>query len=254
MRVLTFNVWNYAPRWATRRDLLIELIAACAPDVVALQETRHDFRYERGHGQGEQVAERTGYHATGAISQVYIPVLRVDEGLTILTRTPPLDTEVCSLTLLPHERQDENHRICLAVRIEQGGQEVHIFDTHFSLSPRARLSNAREVADFVSRRAGEQPAVLMGDLNADPSTPEIRFLRGEIDLDGMRASFTDCWTAANPGQPGFTYASFNPYHRIDYIFQRNFTAPPGPVTLVGGESRDGVFLSDHLGILADLPL
>lgn len=254
MRVMTFNIWNYNPHWPVRRDLLADLIARYQPDAVALQETRHDFRYERGRGQGEQLAERTGYHATSATAQVYIPVLRVDEGLTVLTRAAPEEVEVRRLTLHPHDRQDENHRVALAVALTFDGRRVHIVDTHFSLSAMARQTNAVEVAQFVAARAGAEPAVVMGDLNAEPDAPEIRYLGGEIELLGERAAFVDCWTAAHPDRPGFTYASDRPYQRIDYVFARGFAAGPTHAEIIGREDRNGIYPSDHLGIVVDLPL
>src|SRR6059058_5990073 len=130
---MTLNIWNYNRPWDLRRQVLVDVISTHDPDVVALQETRHDWRFERGRGQGEQLAERTGYHPTSAIAQVYMPLLRVDEGLTILTRQPPVDVEVRRLTQHRQERHDENRRICLAVRMEIDGKQAHIFDTHFSL-------------------------------------------------------------------------------------------------------------------------
>lgn len=245
--MLTFNIWNYEPEWEARRTAIVDIIEREAPDAVALQETRHDFRFERGTGQGDQIAKLAGYVATEATAQVYLPYPRLDEGLAILTRRPPLRTSVQPFTLHPHRRADENHRICLSVSLDRGGQTVHVFDTHFSLDPAARLSNARELAETVEREAGADPAVVMGDLNAEPQSPEILHLTTE-------AGFRDIWPAARGDDPGYTYASFNPVRRIDYILVKNMPAGPVTARLVGKLTRDGVYASDHLGVLADLPL
>lgn len=254
MRVMTLNVWNYTRPWPARREMIAELIQNEQPDAVALQETRHDWRFDGGRGQGEQLAALTGYHPTSAVAQVYVPILRVDEGLTILTREPPVETAVCRLTVHPHDRRDENHRICLAATLQHHGSSVHIFNTHFSLSPQARLANAAEVAQFVRARAGVSPAVLMGDLNALPASPEIRFLRGAADCEAQSGDFVDCWAVAHPDAHGYTYASFDPVRRIDFVLARNLPGGPISAHLVGDESRDGVYPSDHLGIVVDLPL
>lgn len=234
--------------------MIADLIMAQAPDVVALQETRHDRRFDGGKGQGEQIAERAGYHATSAVAQVYVPVVHVDEGLTILTREPPLDSAVRRLTLHPHDRQDENHRVCLAATVARGDTRFHVFDTHFSLSAAARWTNALESAAFVSERSGAEPAILMGDLNAEPDEPAAQYLTGGPEFADNPQQFLDCWTAANPSDAGFTYSSSHPVRRIDYVLARN-VAPDGMRSwLVGGEHEGDVYPSDHLGIVVEFPI
>jgi endonuclease/exonuclease/phosphatase family metal-dependent hydrolase len=251
---MTLNIWNYTRPWVARRQQIVSLIEAHQPDAVALQETRHDFRFERGKGQGEQIAELTGYHPTSAVGQVYFPVLRVDEGLTILTRQPPERMIVRQLTRLRRERRDENQRICLGVQMLHGAHRVHVFDTHFSLSSTARVSNAVEVARFVREQSLDQPAVLMGDLNAEPDSLPIRFLLGQETVDGESGDFVDCWVQANAGEPGYTDESFNPRQRIDYILARNLPDGVLRTSIVGGEAVHGVYLSDHLAIVAEIDL
>src|SRR5579884_862631 len=106
MRLMTFNIWNYNPPWPERRRLLADLILAHDPDVVALQETRHDFRFEGGRSQGDQLARLTDRHAVSAVAQVYWPFPRVDEGLTILTQEEPDDVTVVRLPRVRGERAD----------------------------------------------------------------------------------------------------------------------------------------------------
>src|SRR5947209_12986776 len=134
MKVMTFNIWNYTRPWNERRLMIAELIQRHRPQAVALQETRHDFRYRRGKGQGDQLAEMTGYHATVAVGQVYLPILRVDEAVTILTAEQPVSSVQRELTRLPRERADENQRVCVGVMMRINGRDVNIFNTHFSLS------------------------------------------------------------------------------------------------------------------------
>jgi endonuclease/exonuclease/phosphatase family metal-dependent hydrolase len=254
MKVMTFNIWNYTRPWKERRLIIAELIEQHRPEAVALQETRHDFRYERGKGQGEQLAEITGYHATVAVGQVYLPILRVDEAVTILTAHPPARTVKRELTRLPRERTDENQRVCVGVLLQMHGREVYVFNTHFSLSARARLSNAAETSRFIKGVSGSSPAIVMGDLNATPDEASIQFLHGGFSHNGETGDFIDCWTAAHSSAPGFTYASFGPVRRIDYAFVRNVPAGAISAEIIGGESRDGIYASDHLGMVVDLPL
>ena len=248
MRLMTQNIWNYNRTWHQRREGIAALILREQPDVVCVQETRHDFRYQHGKGQGEQLAVLTGYHLTGQVAQVFLPFPRVDEGLSILSRLPPLRTVSRRLTRNPWLRKDGNQRICLGVALEIGGVEVDVYDTHFSLSARARMTNARAVAGFIAQKSEGRPAFLLGDLNEPPDRPAIQY------LTGPEAGFVDCWVAANPDDPGFTTLSWEPYHRIDYALARNVPGQVVSARIVGRERVDGVYASDHLGVVVDVDL
>ncbi|MGI8968460.1 MAG: endonuclease/exonuclease/phosphatase family protein [Chloroflexota bacterium] len=250
MKCMTFNVWNYAHNWPRRRAILAELIRRHNPDVAVLQETRHDFRFERGKGQGEQLAELTGYHLTWRVGQVYVPLLRVDEGLSILSRQKPDSIMSCRLSRLPREREDGSQRVCLGIATQIEGTEVHIYTSHFSLSEQARIRNALEVSRFVRQQSGGTPSILMGDLNALPDTPPMQVLRGEVTVDGLTGDFTDCWWQAEGDAPGFTYASWEPVRRIDYVFAR-YLPTPVHAEVIGGVATDGVYASDHMGVVVE---
>ena len=258
MRCLTLNIWNYSGLWTERRRAIASIIQQHLPDVVALQETRHDFRYERGRGQAEQIAELTQYIPTWALGQVYVPILRVDEGISLLTRVPPSAVTTRHFTRNGHERDDENQRLCLGLTLPRAEGSVHVFNTHFSMSAPARRHNAREVFEFVKDQSGSEPAILMGDLNAEPHTPEIRFLIGEETLAGTppppAGDFRDCWTALHPHEPGFTYGSDAPVRRIDYVLVRNVATSPRSAEIVGAAMVNGVYPSDHMGILVEFDL
>jgi len=252
---MTFNIWNYTRLWVARRQIIADLISAYDPDVVGLQEARHDFRYERGRGQSEQLAEMTGYHCNWALGQVYVPILRIDEGLAILTREEPADVVSLPLSRLPHERGDENQRVCLGVKLKNSDRGfIHVFTTHFSLSPVARVSNAVEVERFIRETAGDDPAVVMGDLNATPAETCIRFLVGDEVVAGRSGKFADCWTVSHPGEPGNTYPSWQPVKRIDYILARHLSGRIKEALILGDKPVDDIYPSDHLAILADLDI
>jgi endonuclease/exonuclease/phosphatase family metal-dependent hydrolase len=108
----------------------------------------------------------------------------------------------------------------------------------------------------------------MGDLNADPDSDEMRFLRGLSAMDGHSAYFADAWLYAGDGSPGATYDRNNDYarparepsRRIDYILVR------GPDRALRGEPvhtelafampevyDDGrIWPSDHFGLCSDI--
>lgn len=245
MRVMTYNLWNYTSPWQTRRAAIAHLIVRHMPDVVGVQEARHDFRFAHGRGQGEQLADLTAYAIHGRVAQVYVPFPRVDEGLALLTRSPTLQTFHLELTRIPSERADENHRLVVGARVSADGAECDVYNTHFSLSSLARRRNAEEVASFVTATSGQRPSVLLGDLNAEPDDPAIGILK--------EAGFVDCWEVAGGPHPGYTYPAQNGVRRIDYILVRNVPRVRS-VTLIGIDRVEDVYPSDHAGLLADLVL
>jgi endonuclease/exonuclease/phosphatase family metal-dependent hydrolase len=245
MKLMTLNIWNYHPPWSRRRSLIAGLVSHHEPDVVALQESRHDWRHERGVGQAEQLASDTGYHVISAVAQVFLPLLRIDEGLAFLTRKPVSAVSQLVLGRDPRDRQDENQRVCLKATLTDGSEILDIYNAHFSLSAPARARNAREVAAFVTRESGVGPAVLMGDLNASPEDEPIQYLTGE-------AGYIDCSAARHPDSAGYTDPSWAPRERIDYVLTRNVTWPVSDAQLLGTDADAGVYHSDHLGILVEL--
>ncbi len=109
--------------------------------------------------------------------------------------------------------------------------------------------------------------MLLGDFNATPGSASIRFLTGAQSLQGTSVRYEDAWAAAHPDEPGHTFTPRNPLvragqmplergRRIDYILIRS--GPHGPLLdvadcrLVFTEPVDGVWASDHFGVLAQL--
>jgi endonuclease/exonuclease/phosphatase family metal-dependent hydrolase len=108
-------------------------------------------------------------------------------------------------------------------------------------------------------RDGPLPVLLTGDLNAPPTTPEIRALTEVM---------VDAWVAAGgAADAGHTLSASNPLapraawwlldQRIDYVLARPGT-PAHPVAVerafLAGGPRDGRHPSDHFAVVADLRL
>ncbi|MGH2443928.1 MAG: endonuclease/exonuclease/phosphatase family protein [Chloroflexota bacterium] len=253
MKCLTLNIWNYQHNWKVRKALICGLINDEKPDVAVLQEVRHDFRYERGLGQGEQIAALTGYHLTWRRGQIYLPFPRVDEGIALLTPSPPERVFSTLLSMNKRDPGDRNRRLCLGVALRDGNHEVHVYGTHFGLSPEARTRNARSASAFIRHSSGTTPSLVMGDLNGELHEAAIRFLTGRQSIEGETGDFFDCWEHANPDAPGYTYASWEPVSRIDYVLARSISVPIR-ARLVGNVATNGVFPSDHIGIVTEFAL
>jgi endonuclease/exonuclease/phosphatase family metal-dependent hydrolase len=95
----------------------------------------------------------------------------------------------------------------------------------------------------------------------------MRFWHGRQSLDGTSVCYQDAWDSAHPGDLGHTFTPRNPLvtggewpleqgRRIDYVLVR--CGACGPTLEVAGcelvfdQPVDGVWASDHFGVVADL--
>lgn len=116
------------------------------------------------------------------------------------------------------------------------------------------------------------PALIAGDFNAGPDAASIRYLTGRQSLDGRSVLYRDAWAVAGQG-PGHTWSSDNPNakagveqivrqpnyrERFDYVFVGAWDAHPNAHARVQSaafavdQPIDGIWASDHFGVLVDL--
>ncbi len=268
LSVLTLNCWNVSSPYEERMALLREGIEALQPDLIGLQEiiVRPD-----GFSQARHVLDDLGYEI------VFGPAFAWDEnhdyavpegrdfgfGNVAAARLPIVDRDWIRL---PGSTSGEI-RSATAIVVSTPDGEVPFVSTH--LNWKFDHGNVREqqvvaLRDFAWRVAGDRylPPIIVGDFNADPDSAEIRFLRGWQSLEGKSAFFEDAWSAAGDGGPGLTWDNRNPFahlvhepdRRIDYIFV-GFDHDRGRVNvedcrIVMNEARNGVYPSDHFGLMA----
>jgi endonuclease/exonuclease/phosphatase family metal-dependent hydrolase len=141
----------------------------------------------------------------------------------------------CTLYRLSRDFGDEfdaHQRVVQRTLVETAFGPVNLFQTHLSLSPKARLRNVREIWAYVQRFS--TPQVLLGDLNATPKDQAVRFLCGKFEQQGESGDFVDAWSLRPRNvtteqrlpdkvtRNGFTFSSFEPNKRIDYILLRGW--------------------------------
>jgi endonuclease/exonuclease/phosphatase family metal-dependent hydrolase len=128
------------------------------------------------------------------------------------------------------------------------------------------VAGARLVEELA---VGARHVVVGGDFNADPRASSVAFWRGERSLEGTSVCYWDAWERACPGQAGHTFTARNPLvsenkpapgreRRMDYLLLRCEDSLYGPTLevssceLVFDKPVDGVWGSDHFGVVADL--
>ncbi|WP_374111233.1 hypothetical protein [Nocardia sp. JCM 34519.1] len=110
--------------------------------------------------------------------------------------------------------------------------------------------------------------MLAGDFDATPDSAGVRFLTGRQSLANVSVCYRDAWAATHPDAAGHTFTPRNPLvadgvemplergRRIDYVLVRcGDRGPTLEITdcrLVFDRPHDGVWPSDHFGVLADL--
>jgi endonuclease/exonuclease/phosphatase family metal-dependent hydrolase len=259
MRVATLNLWMRNGDWPARRRVLRDGFAALAPDVIGFQEV------ETAGGR-DSVSEILG--AEYEIRHQRTGLLGDGNGAAIASRWPIAGWHEVDLQLTP--RTADFPATTLIAEID--APEPVLFVNHLpSWKPQLELERELQAVAAVQRveeLVAGRHAVLAGDLDATPGAATIRFLRGLQSLGGTSAYYHDAWETAHPGEPGHTFTTRNPLmtedsdvrvevdRRIDYIFVR--ADELGPTLAVRrcdqlfAEPVDGVWASDHFGLVADL--
>jgi len=272
IRVLTFNVWNRegAPE---RTRLINEEVKRLQPDLIAFQEVVRVPELD----QLAALTAGLGFATTHqADMQNYAPPF-ADRfgGAAVATRWPHKRLEV-----LDARKGGANDvpwaTLAVAVSVPDLGELLFIGATaSWRLSAEAaRERQALDLADLDARHRRDLPTIIAGDFNAAPEAASIRFLTGMASLGGRSVQYHDAWAIAGTG-PGVTSTTDNPnaragigqivgqpvhHRRIDYVFIGGRDAHPHgearaiEARLVFNRPIDGVWLSDHFGVLVTLEI
>jgi endonuclease/exonuclease/phosphatase family metal-dependent hydrolase len=243
MRVATLNIWCRRGPWPDRLRLIRAGIESLAPDVLALQEVIRD----RDGCQARELAAGLGY------TVVYAPAAG-HQGNALLSRHPVLAQY--AVPLPGGDRAEQRALLCARLDTPQG--ELAFYVTHLAWkageSP-LREEQVRFITDHIGREAARDttlPAVLAGDFNACADAPEITRL--------TTTGWTDAWAHAGDGTPGNTFDRANDYarewdepdQRLDYLFVREGSLSPHMTRLAFATPHNGVWPSDHFGVMTDL--
>ena len=241
-RILTYNVHRFVGTdRKTAPGRTAEVIAACEADVVALQEVR----VGRGRRSGWEFAEGVARHL--GMDLHFEPTIRLfgeQFGLAVLTALPTRRIKGDALPTLPNRRSLEARK-ALWVGVDVGGCELQLVNTHLSLlSRRERLLQADALLgeEWLGGRAGANPVVVVGDLNAGAGSKAYGRLASELRDVQLEAILPRL-------QP--TFHTRLPVRRIDHIF----VSPS--IEVLHAEARRTPLArvaSDHLPLIADLRL
>ncbi|MCP1550165.1 MULTISPECIES: endonuclease/exonuclease/phosphatase family protein [Methylorubrum] len=211
LRLLTYNVRHCRGtdgRVAPER--VARVIAACAPDIVALQEVDVGRKRTGGLDQAEEIARLVGMFAH------FHPALHIEEeryGDALLTHLPSRLRRAGPLPGLLR-RPGLEPRGALWIEVTAGAGRLQVLTTHFGLLGAERVAQAEALLgpDWLGGPACDAPAVLLGDFNATGWSRAYRRLSGRL-TDARRLTGERRWRRG-----GATFPSRFPLLRIDHVF------------------------------------
>ena len=286
MRLVTYNI-QFGRGKDDRFDLARIAKAVEGADVIAMQEVE---RFWNRSGMVDQVAELTrllpGYH------WVYGPGLDLDGGVgpdaphrrkqfgnLVLARTRILSARNHLLPKIGLLEQLSMQRAALEGVIECAGGPVRFYSVHLahvsSLERRRQVARLREILGGAAGEggvwsgagdprdwAGEGPpppmpgeAIVLGDFNMEPDSPEYEMMAGPLTERYGRVTpidgFADAWLAAgnDPGG-GLTWPRADGHLRVDYVFVGAALATRVRGVHVDSEAQG----SDHQPLWVDIDL
>jgi len=262
IRIATWNLWWHFGPWAERQPAIVETMRAVDADVWCIQEV---FGSRAGTDQARDLAAALGGYHVAHEHRFPHERFRESIGNAVLSRYPI--TGSASAPLSAPEGLDEL-RLVVRADIETPSGPIEVFSAHLNYrldQSHVRQQQVRELCAFVDETTTRRtfPPVVCGDFNADPDSDEIRMLTGAAAVPVPRLVFIDAWRAGGSG-PGTTWDNRNafaaadsePDRRIDYVLvgypRDHGRGQTVHAELVGTEPVDGVWPSDHLGLVADL--
>jgi endonuclease/exonuclease/phosphatase family metal-dependent hydrolase len=262
LRVVTFNVYGPAnPDWERRHSLIRSTLRELDADMLALQEVPVDDPafLEDLVGPGYHFSSFTRPSSDGVAG-------------TLATRWP--QRYVAEIDLRITERARQTLPWCATFIVEVDTPVGTVVVAHHKPSWPFPSEVEREAQAVLAARALEEHiddrdvhGVVLGDFDATPDSGSMSFWRGRRSVEGYSVCYQDAWEYLHPDDPGRTFDLENPLvregevatavsRRIDYVLVR--AGLHGPTLQARGCRRildapvDGVWASDHYGVLADL--
>jgi endonuclease/exonuclease/phosphatase family metal-dependent hydrolase len=239
LRLLTWNVHRCTGRdGKASPERIAEVIAATAPDVVALQEVDVHRPRSGGVDQADAIARALDmqFH--------FNTVLRVEDregyGDAILTALPTRRMHAGFIPGAPRVPGVER-RGALWVEIDHAGSTVQVITTHLGLTAGERRVQVDALLgpDWLGHADCHAPRILLGDFNAIPESRAYRRL--------VRAMH--CAQRLAGRRPQATFPSALPLLALDHVF---IEAPGVRATTQVIGTPLARLASNHLPVLANI--
>ena len=279
MRLLTFNVAHARGTLPVHQSLrsavkirsnllkIAALIKKVKADVVAVQEIDENSRWNGSYNHLTFLSEHCGLPFTAiGLTNARGGRYPLNYGNGVLSRWPIMHAET---TTFGKRALGDKGFLFIEAEVA-AGRRLPLINLHLHhASRKQRLVQAGLLMKFMTERAAARgaywvaPPILCGDLNATPTSDEVRMLTGRSAVPAPPLVFHDAWEVAGRG-PGSTWSNANPFaaralepdRRIDYVLVGwPHAGGRGHVVraeLLGTEPRNGIHGSDHAAVLAQV--
>lgn len=227
LRILSYNIQigrgpggSYSDPKQAFLERTAAVVRAANPDVAGLQEV--DCKTNRSGAEVDQLKELAEMTSTTPTFVAKTELPGGLYGIGVLSKEKPLATTCAYIKGSAHRRVLE---ICEFER-------YYFFNTHFPLKEDLRIAAVKIVNDEADKR-GDKPIFFLGDLNAEPDSPEIQEIK-------------KTWTQLSPDGP--TFPADAPKVQIDYIFVRNASK----INVLDARVIDDSTTSDHRPVFCEV--
>jgi endonuclease/exonuclease/phosphatase family metal-dependent hydrolase len=230
VRVMTFNLHNgFDTTGWLGMEALARTIEQQHPDVVALQEVARGWVIDGSTDMLGWLSQRL------QMDYVFDPTAGPLWGNAVLTRLPIKGSRTYPLPTPDLLIGRGYVRVLLDAG---GGRTLNVIATHYHHLEDGGAIRVLQSKAILALWKDVPGTVLMGDLNAEPGSPEIEMLRSAGLVEAV----------AQAGlSPGYTYDSVAPYQRIDYVWvSPDLAGGLTDVVITSGNA------SDHRGVAATI--
>jgi endonuclease/exonuclease/phosphatase family metal-dependent hydrolase len=269
IRVVALNIWGRRGAWEERRRVLMDGLRALQPDLVAFIEAIKTDEYDQVLdllGAEYHVAHQTEREPGGDGD------VEAGQGTSIASHWPIGEVREIDQHVTPRTKDFAATTLVAEIRAPRHIGPLmfanHVPNWQLDFEHERELQAvraARLVENLVRDRRVH--VVFAGDFTADPDSASVRFLTGRQSLDGVSVCYRDAWESVHPGDAGHTFTPRNPlmaernrdwpFQRLDYVLVRcdEHRAPSLDIRdcrLIFDEPVEGVWATDHFGVVADL--
>lgn len=242
LKVATLNLYHDKDDWPRRRVQIAEELKRLRPDAIALQEVLQDQGLTN---QAQWLAAQLGYQWHFVSTDPAGQPRRY--GNALLTRHRILKRGGKFLQPL------DDNRSAAFLRIDLNGRPLNLYATHLHWTEQGGAIRARQIADltqYIAATSEGIPSLVAGDFNSTADAPE---------LAALREAFVDSYGSLHPQADTVSSSTLNLKYfapkRIDHVFfQRNAFTPIDATILFDRPDTQGVWASDHFGVLVELYL
>ena len=229
----------FSKSWFFRAKLVRDDLQLVMPDVVGFQEVtpvHYEFLKKILPDYDSAICYRDDFILSEGCPIFYRTdkYEKLDEGSFWLSETPDQMSKSWG---------SSHYRVAtyMILKEKQTGKEFVVFNTHLdNESEQARIEGIALVVEKI-REFGSIPAILMGDLNAEPETETLL---------STKEDFEDAYEIAAQSDTGATYHDFGKQldrERIDYILLSDNDFSVSEYRIVDN-GRSGEYSSDHAPI------